>query len=450
MLRTGGTHRSTGMQTSCGLSRSAAIIWLLAFFIPCPAFLFARSVVEAGGATEWKYVADGADPGPLWKELEFNDSTWRVGKAPLGFGDPGMGTVLDWGKDALHKPVTTWFRKVFEMAGPEADARFVLVFCVDDGAVLYVNGKEVGRSNMPEGQARTGTLASRALSDNDEGYYLRLPVPPHLLHAGRNVLAVEVHQCNPSSTDLFFDLALKPLPAPQPDLTVPPAARWAVNAYRHQHYLGPGVTIPDGYLDGGRSMKLDARAHPASGREILEVDRATDTELAADIAFARSASLQALSPLERALRLAVYIDKRTTPPGGPRWVERTTEALQKEYANTPVRIGDWLDQCHSGMCRHRALLFKILADEAGLKTALVRGNWAGEGPQGPVAAHAWNELFLDDGRRVLVDVSLLRDKQTFPEVTAPEVAGHYLTPSNAPWYPLGRAAEAAAEGASAN
>lgn len=111
---------------------------------------------------------------------------------------------------------------------------------------------------------------------------------------------------------------------------------------------------------------------------------------------------------------------------------QTAEHLEKEFSNKPVLIGDWMDQCQAGVCRHRSLLFKILADEAGLGAALVRGNYASNGPPG--SPHVWNEVVLDDGRRVLVDVMHNGSKPNFPEVTALEVIQHYLKVDDTPWY----------------
>jgi transglutaminase-like putative cysteine protease len=164
------------------------------------------------------------------------------------------------------------------------------------------------------------------------------------------------------------------------------------------------------------------------------VDRIDDAELADDLAFARSAELRSLPPLERAQRLADRIQRKTTPRGGARWVTATVMQLEAEFCNKPILIGDWVDQCQAGVCRHRSLLFKILADEAGLKAALVRGNYAGGDDSGRGAPHAWNEIVLDDGRRLLVDLMLGGGRQDLPEVTSPAVARHYLRVDNTPWY----------------
>jgi hypothetical protein len=402
---------------------------LLAIAAFHPATLPARSVFEAGSATAWRYLDGGQEPDAAWQEAAFDDSQWKSGRAPLGYGDPGLGTEISWGADGERKPVTTWFRRAFDAPELEPGERLVIACCVDDGAALFLNGREVGRINLPDGPLNAKATATRALSDADEGFYRRLSVPAEALQPGRNELAVEVHQASPASSDLFFDLALKIVPADAPTPAVAAEAQTAVETFRYQHYLGPDVRIPDGYMDGGRAMNLGTDVHPSSGREILLVDRANDEELARHLAFARAPDLQALPPIERARRLADYVDRAATPPGGMRWTEKTCDQMGGEYVSKTVRLGDWLDQGHAGMCRHRSLLFKVLADEAGLQTALVRGNY--DNAQG---AHAWNELFPGEGRRLIVDLMLARDRRDYPEVTAPEVASHYRKPDNTRWY----------------
>ena len=126
---------------------------------------------------------------------------------------------------------------------------------------------------MPADPVESRTPAKGKITGSDEGYYLRRPVPAGALHAGKtNLLAVEVHQDDAKSTDLFLDMAIKVVPAGPPPAEVSPAALEVVKIYNEQHFVGPGMKIPDGYLDGGRGMQMDAQRHPTSGREILWVD----------------------------------------------------------------------------------------------------------------------------------------------------------------------------------
>lgn len=394
--------------------------------------LSARTLLEAGRATSWAYLDAGAAPAADWRQLDYDDSQWNTGPAPLGYGEERLGTRLSFGRDAQRKHMTTWLRCEFDASRLAADEQLVVVVSLDDGAVIYLNGRELGRYNMPGGAIDAATPALRAIGNDGEGFYRRVHVPAGMLQPGAlNVLAVELHQASPNSSDLFFDLAIKLLPAAQRLPAVADSAEEVVRFYNERHYVGGTVRIPDGYLDGGRNMALDSDGRASSAREILWVDRARDVELADDLAFARSEQLRALPPAERITRIAQWIDRHTTPPGGIRWVGETTEQLQREFANRPLLLGDWLDQCQAGVCRHRALLFKLLADEAGLEAALVRGNFASDGPPG--LAHAWNEVLLD-GRRLLVDVMHEGSRPRLREVASREVAERYLKVDGTPWY----------------
>ena len=144
------------------------------------------------------------------------------------------------------------------------------------------------------------------------------------------------------SSDLFLDMALKVLPAEPPPAEVSPAALDVVNMFNKQHFVGPGVKIPDGYLDGGRGMHLDAQRHATSGREILWVDRARDAELAADLAFARAAELRAFPPLERIERIAARIHRRdhaSRRHGQGAQDRRTARRRIQEPAGADRRLG---------------------------------------------------------------------------------------------------------------
>jgi len=77
---------------------------------------------------------------------------------------------------------------------------------VDDGAVVYVNGVEVARENMPSGPIDRRTLASSNVRTVSE---TTVAIPASALAEGANTIAVEVHQYRAGSTaDLYFDAAL--------------------------------------------------------------------------------------------------------------------------------------------------------------------------------------------------------------------------------------------------
>jgi hypothetical protein len=84
-----------------------------------------------------------------------------------------------------------------------------------------------------------------------------------------------------------------------------------------------------------------------------------------------------------------------TPAGAEEFRMRQ---LGAQFAGREVLLGD-IAAGGAGVCRHRALMLKVLGDEAGLEVTLVRGRLSLHGSSG---GHAWNEIVID-GRRLLVD-----------------------------------------------
>ena len=76
----------------------------------------------------------------------------------------------------------------------------------DDGVVVYINGSEVFRDNMPTGSIDSETLASTGITGDAEDQWLVVALPPTSLVDGSNVIAVEIHQKHRSSSDTSFDL----------------------------------------------------------------------------------------------------------------------------------------------------------------------------------------------------------------------------------------------------
>ncbi|WP_283139099.1 fibrinogen-like YCDxxxxGGGW domain-containing protein [Rhizohabitans arisaemae] len=158
-------------------------------------------------STTWRYAHDGVDLGTAWRAPGFDDSAWSSGPGELGFGDGDEATVILAGP--TPRPMTAYFRAEFEVADPPAYRELLVELVRDDGAVVYLNGVEVGRSNLPEGEIAYGVPALTGLQDRaDERTLIAFQAPPDLLVAGRNTIAVQVHQANAWSADLSFSLTL--------------------------------------------------------------------------------------------------------------------------------------------------------------------------------------------------------------------------------------------------
>jgi hypothetical protein len=155
----------------------------------------------------WKYKDDGSDLGTQWRARSYSDTAWLEGPAELGYAD-SPATAVSFGPSSTNKYVTTYFRHHFNVANPAAFHGLTLKLLVDDGAIVYLNGTEIVRRNMPAGEINYRTLATTSVAGTDESTFFNYTISPKLLVPGDNVLAVEVHQNSASSTDLSFDLGL--------------------------------------------------------------------------------------------------------------------------------------------------------------------------------------------------------------------------------------------------
>ncbi len=111
------------------------------------------------------------------------------------------------GTTLAGNPVTTYFRKAFTMTGgAESFYSLVLEHALDDGAVFYLNGTEIYRTNMPAGPVTASTLAASELVYPRRS--ARIPLSGSAVVPGVNVLAVELHQATAGNADAYFDAAL--------------------------------------------------------------------------------------------------------------------------------------------------------------------------------------------------------------------------------------------------
>lgn len=205
----------------------------------------AESLVGTGA--EWKYLDDGSDQGTAWYHPGFDDGDWLSGKAELGYGDNDEATTVDGGPSG-NRYVTTYFRKSFTATNVSQYLTMRLRLLRDDGAIVYLNGEEICRSNMPERSVDYSTLALAGQSGQEEETFVEYELPPGLLREGLNVLAVEIHQASVSSGDISFDLALEGVREGQGEGTLLPGInRIVVQAFASRD--GAGNMVEEGYID---------------------------------------------------------------------------------------------------------------------------------------------------------------------------------------------------------
>lgn len=183
--------------------------------VPYPGYAFshwqiteresAHVPMVAKGAV-WKYADLGVDLGADWRNPYFNDGNWPEGPAQLGYGDGDEQTLLGFGPDANNKFITTYFRKTFELEDTLGLASLQASVLFDDGVVVYLNGTEVYRNNLPSGEVVFSTLANDFIAN--ENAFVSFNLPMGLLVPGQNTVAVEIHQNSPQSSDISFDFSL--------------------------------------------------------------------------------------------------------------------------------------------------------------------------------------------------------------------------------------------------
>jgi hypothetical protein len=128
----------------------------------------------------------------------------------LGYGDGDEETVVSYGRSQIARNITTWFRRHFTRS---ADLTSISMRVLrDDGVVVYLNGTEIFRNNLPGGTILSNTLATVTVTGAAENSWLSVALNSQtvlpLLNAGDNILAVEVRQAAVNSPDMSFDLEL--------------------------------------------------------------------------------------------------------------------------------------------------------------------------------------------------------------------------------------------------
>jgi hypothetical protein len=154
------------------------------------------------GAT-WRYFDQTNDLGTAWRSNSFNDAAWSNGVARLGFGNDGEVT-----KVSSNRQWTTYFRREFYVPNPALVTNLTARLTRDDGAVIYLNGAEVWRHNMPTGLITNQTPAASTVSSPAETNWYSTNLNASLLQPDWNLLAAEVHQVSLTSSDLGFDFEL--------------------------------------------------------------------------------------------------------------------------------------------------------------------------------------------------------------------------------------------------
>ena len=184
-------------------------------------------IYNAGDLGAWAYYDLGLDLGlasavDSWATSAYDDSGWTTGLPSFYNRTPGDGSNDGVLEEPLNtrvalenlnftndldttRVITYYYRNTLTV--DDLSIPLYLQYMLDDGAVFYINGQEVHRFRINEPEPTYTTLATTT-SPTDQTYFDPVPIDMSPVVAGDNLIAVEVHQASPTSSDIAFALRI--------------------------------------------------------------------------------------------------------------------------------------------------------------------------------------------------------------------------------------------------
>ncbi len=180
-------------------SPAVAALWALAAF----AGAWADNVTFIPAGDSWRFFKGTRQPSEdltAWQQTDFNDSDWLTGTEPFFYGEPLLGTTLD---DMFGGYTSVYLRKEFDVASSANLSEVNLRVLSDDGFVAWINGQEIARFNVPDGDLFAGFTANGALSEPLSIETYPVNQPAQVLRNGRNILAIHAFNASLSGSSDF-------------------------------------------------------------------------------------------------------------------------------------------------------------------------------------------------------------------------------------------------------
>ena len=180
----------------------------LLFFTVCSNHILGQTKIITTG-DEWQYFDTEVEPPKGWEKYSTLTDNWKKGISPLGYGSSIIVTNISFGDDPESKHITKYFKKTFIVDDPYAHLIYKLNVQRDDGIVVYLNGREIMRDNMPDGEIINTTTASSLIftSTTEKIAHTKL-LSPDDFNEGINTISASVHQARKISSDCIFNLEL--------------------------------------------------------------------------------------------------------------------------------------------------------------------------------------------------------------------------------------------------
>src|SRR6266566_2655784 len=157
-----------------------------------------------------KGLSEASSPdATAWRQPDFEDTSWAAAPAPFYYtstpteppfynGGPVTGTVLN---DMINSYTCLFVRKTFVVTNAAASGTVTVQVAADDGFIVWLNGVEVGRTNMPVGFIAFNGRALGSIAEPVQIHEFVLSGAGTWLRDGLNVLAVQGFNWDPASSD---------------------------------------------------------------------------------------------------------------------------------------------------------------------------------------------------------------------------------------------------------
>ncbi|KAK8807039.1 hypothetical protein WA158_003798 [Blastocystis sp. Blastoise] len=154
---------------------------------------FNINILSSASSITWTYLNSNTIPAPTdssWTTLSYTNSEWSSGTIDMFTAPVG---------------ITQYYRTIFSVTDINNFISFTLNKKLMAGAVVYINGMEIKRYNMPEGTiTSTTTATSDYVSVETISEIFPLQFIDVYLVEGQNVLAIETHKGSIDLTESYF------------------------------------------------------------------------------------------------------------------------------------------------------------------------------------------------------------------------------------------------------
>ncbi|MFY0627338.1 MAG: CotH kinase family protein [Reichenbachiella sp.] len=148
---------------------------------------------------EWRYIVPTEEPDASWRSNGFDDSSWLIGPTGIGYGDGDDNTVVD-------NAISVFLRKSFVIENASQISDLLLHIDYDDAFIAYINGNEIARGNIngdiPAFDTEANEWHSAVIYKGGSPEYFEISNAQEFIVEGQNVMSVQVHNYNATSSDM--------------------------------------------------------------------------------------------------------------------------------------------------------------------------------------------------------------------------------------------------------